>query len=159
MECPDFGLINSDKAKFCHACGTPIQRVPPRTSRSIPSPSDSSDEGQEQSVVEHGESLALAQDRQKGESPTLGEYTASAAESEKKVAKKKVAKKTAANIKTCRYCKEVVKPDATLCPHCRKNIGPGSGLQAFGFEAIKLGCGLTLLGPVVLLFILFVVSC
>ena len=73
--------------------------------------------------------------------------------------KKTVAKTKAADMKTCRYCKEVVKPDAKLCPHCRKNIGPGSGLQAFGFEAIKLGCGLTLLGPVVLLFILFVVSC
>ncbi len=64
------------------------------------------------------------------------------------------------DMKTCRYCKEVVKPDATLCPHCRKNIGPGAALQEFGLGAMKLGCALTFLGPVVLfLFVLLLASC
>ena len=45
---------------------------------------------------------------------------------------------------TCRYCKETVQPSATVCPHCRKDIGPGSQMKEVGVNLVKAGCGLTL---------------
>ena len=43
---------------------------------------------------------------------------------------------------TCRYCKETVQPGATVCPHCRKDIGPGSKMQEVGVNLVKAGCAI-----------------
>ena len=59
---------------------------------------------------------------------------------------------------TCRYCKETVQPGATVCPHCRKDIGPGSQMQEAGVNLVKTGCGIWFFTWVVipLLIIFFV---
>ena len=46
---------------------------------------------------------------------------------------------------TCRYCKETVQPGATVWPHCRKDIGPGSQMQEVGLGLVQTGCGISLL--------------
>lgn len=62
--------------------------------------------------------------------------------------------------KTCPYCAETVQDAATVCPHCRKNIGPGHAVAAVGKGMMGIGCGLIILTvPLALLAILIASRC
>jgi hypothetical protein len=62
---------------------------------------------------------------------------------------------TAPATRTCPYCAEAVKPEAVVCPHCRKDIGPGHRMKDTGQKLQAIGCGLTLLVTVPIILVLF----